>query len=164
MAETGFTAEILRLRKRLVAIFAAAAVCILAGGLAYHHHYQKALQRDAADLLSAIKRFKTDQILFWRADRFNDTNSLLDTPVLSKVLNGFAADTSDAALREQLRARLVSYLRHNKYRSALLARPDGRVATAAGENTGPLPPEAKALIAKAIASGKTEIGDFYLGP
>ncbi|MDD2804176.1 MAG: PAS domain S-box protein [Elusimicrobiales bacterium] len=164
MPDTLFSAEILNLRKRLAGIFAAAAVCILAGGLAYHHHYQKAIQRDAADLLSAIKRFKTDQILFWRADRYNDTNSLLDTPVLSRFLNSFAADTSDAALREQLRARLTSYLRHNKYRSALLARPDGRVAAAAGENTAELPPEAKALILKAIASGKTEIGDFYLGP
>jgi len=164
MPETGFSAEILALRKRLAGIFAAAAICILAGGLAYHHHYQKAILKDAADLHSAIKRFKTDQLLFWRADRFNDTNSLLDTPVLSRVLNNFAADTSNAALRGQLNARLVSYLKHNKYRSALLARPDGRVAAAAGENTGELPPEAKALILKCVASGKTEIGDFYLGP
>lgn len=164
MAEQGFSAELQALRKRLAVIFAAAALCILAGGLAYHHSYQKTVQRDAADLLSSIKKFKTDQILFWRADRFNDTNSLLDTPVLSRVLNAYAADNYDAASRDQLTIRLTSYLRHNKYRSALLAKPDGAVLTGSGENARSLPPEAKALIKKAIASGRTEVGDFYVGP
>lgn len=164
MTEPGFSAELQALRKRLAGIFAAGALCILAGGLAYHHSYQKTVQRDASDLLASIKKFKTDQILFWRADRFNDTNSLLDTPVLSRVLNAYAADNSDTASRDQLTARLTRYLRHNKYRSALLARPDGTVLTGSGENAKSLPPEARALIKKAVASARTEVGDFYVGP
>ena len=156
--------EIAGLKKRLAGIFAAAAVCILAGGLAYHHHYQTVIRKDAADLLSSIKSFKTDQILFWRADRINDTESLLDTPVLSVFLNRLAGNPDDKALRAQMRSRLQTYLKHNRYRSALLALPDGTVVTAAGENPKALPEEAKALIRKTLASGKTELGDFYVGP
>ena len=164
MPDPVFATEITALRKRLAGIFAAAALCILAGGLAYHHSYQQTVRRAAGDLLASIRRFKTDQIIFWRNDRLNDTESLLDTPVLSRVLNAYAAAPADKELRGQLTVRLTSYLRHNKYRSALLAAPDGRVMTGAGENAATLPAEAKALIRKAAASGRTEVGDFYVGP
>jgi len=157
-----FSEELAVLKKRLAAIFAVAAVCILAGGLAYHHRYQKAIQKDAADLLSSIRHFKTEQLLFWRADRVNDTNSLLDTPVLSLFLNRLSASPGDAGLRAQMRGRLESYLRHNRYRSALLALPDGKIVVAAGRARKDLPEETKNLLLKAATSGKTELGDFYL--
>jgi PAS domain S-box-containing protein len=157
-----FSDELTVLKKRLAAIFAVAACCIVAGGLAYHHRYQKAIQKDAADLLSSIRHFKTEQLLFWRADRVNDTNSLLDTPVLSLYLNRLSSAPGDAQLKEQMGGRLKSYLKHNRYRSALLALPDGKILVSAGSARSELPPETKDLLLKAAASGKTELGDFYL--
>lgn len=152
----------LRLKKRLAAVFAAAAVLILLGGIAYHHRHLRSVQKDAGNLLSSIRHFKTEQILFWRADRFSDTNSLLDTPVLSIVLNRVAAAPADADAREQIKARLQRYLKHNRYRSALLAWSDGRILLSAGEAPKELQQETKDLIARSAASGKTELGDLYV--
>ncbi|OGR62432.1 MAG: hypothetical protein A2X31_01850 [Elusimicrobia bacterium GWB2_63_22] len=162
MHDPRFSQEILDLKKRLAGIFAAATVCILAGGLAYHHHYQKAIQKDAADLLSSILQAKTEQLIFWRNDRLNDTSSLLDTPVLSIFLNRLAAAPDDKELRASMLARLDRYLKHNRYRSALLARPDGRIIVATAKAEKRLAPQTLDLIKKAAGSGRTELGDFYL--
>jgi len=159
-----FSEQLARLKKRLIYIFAATGLCIAAGGLTYHHHYQESLRSDASDLLSSILRSKTDQLVFWRNDRINDTNSLLDTPVLSVFLNRLAGSPGDKALRAQMRARLESYLRHNRYRSALLVQPDGTLLASAGDKNPKLPAETLALIAKASVSGRAELGDLYLGP
>lgn len=162
MHDPRFSQEISDLKKRLAGIFAAATACILAGGLAYHHHYQKAIQKDAADLLSSILQSKTEQLIFWRNDRLNDTSSLLDTPVLSIFLNRLAAAPDDKELRASMLARLDRYLKHNRYRSALLASPDGRIIVATSKAEKRLAPQTIDLIKKAAGSGRTELGDFYL--
>ncbi len=164
MHDPRFSQEISGLKKRLAGIFAAATVCILAGALAYHHHYQKAIQKDAADLLSSILQAKTEQLIFWRNDRINDTSSLLDTPVLSIFLNRLAAAPDDKELRASMLARLDRYLKHNRYRSALLASPDGRIIVATAKAEKRLAPQTIDLIKKAAGSGRTELGDFYLDP
>ena len=164
MQDPQFLRELTSLKKRLAVIFAAATLCILAGGLAYHHHYQKAIQKDAADLLSSILQAKTEQLIFWRNDRLNDTSSLLDTPVLSVFLNRLAAAPSDKELRAYMLARLDRYLKHNRYRSALLAQPDGRIIVATARAGKKLAPQTIDLIKKAAGSGRTELGDFYLDP
>lgn len=164
MQDPRFSKELLNLKKRLAAVFAAAVLCIVAGVLAYHSHYQKAIKKDAADLLSSILQSKTEQLVFWRNDRINDTSSLLDTPVLSVFLNRLAAAPADKELRAWMLSRLDRYLKHNRYRSALLAQPDGRIIVATAEADKKLLPETLALIKKAAASGRTELGDFYLAP
>lgn len=157
-----FSDKIDRLKLRLAWFFAAAVLLIAAGGAAYHAHYRGAIRQDAADLLSSVLRSKTDQILFWRADRVNDTTSLLDTPVLSVFLNRLAASPEDKELRAYMLERLQRYLKHNRYKAASLVKPDGAILVAAGEVGAKLPPETLQLIKKAAASGRTELGDFYL--
>ncbi|PKM97111.1 MAG: hypothetical protein CVU79_10040 [Elusimicrobia bacterium HGW-Elusimicrobia-3] len=164
MSDPHFPVELSRLKKRLAGIFAAAAACILTGGFAYHHHFQKAIRKDASELLSSIRQLKTDQIVFWRSDRINDTNSLLDSPVLSVFFNRLALNPADKELQAWMRSRLQAYLKYNRYTTALLAWPDGRILISAGDAPKELAPETKELIARAAASGKTELGDFYLGP
>lgn len=164
MSDPHFPVELSRLKKRLAGIFAFAAACILTGGFAYHHHFQKAIRKDASELLSSIRQLKTDQIVFWRSDRIDDTNSLLDTPVLSVFFNRLALNPSDKELQAWMRSRLQAYLKYNRYSSALLAWPDGRILISAGDAPKQLEQETKDLIARAAKSGKAELGDFYLGP
>ena len=164
MSDPHFSNELTRLKKRLAGIFAVAAACILTGGFAYHHHFQKAIRKDASELLSSIRQLKTDQIVFWRSDRINDTNSLLDTPVLSVFFNRLALNPADKDLQSWMRARLQAYLNYNRYASAMLAWPDGRILISAGDAPKRLEQETRDLIAKSAASGRVELGDFYLGP
>ncbi len=157
-----FSDKIGKLKLRLGWLFAVAVACIVAGAAAYHSNYRKAIRQDAADLLSSVLRAKTDQIVFWRADRVNDTTSLLDTPVLSVYLNRLAAAPDDKELRASMRERLQRYLKHNRYKGASLVKPDGAILVSAGEVGARLPPETLHLIKRAAASGRTELGDFYL--
>ncbi|MGD9643859.1 MAG: PAS domain S-box protein [Elusimicrobiales bacterium] len=164
MSDPHFSSELSGLKKRLAGIFAVAAACILTGGFAYHHHFQRAIRKDASELLSSIRQLKADQIVFWRSDRINDTNSLLDTPVLSVFFNRLALNPTDKELQAWMRSRLQAYLKYNSYTAALLAWPDGRILISAGDAPKRLEQETKDLIAKSAASGKVELGDFYLGP
>jgi len=164
LSDPHLSSELARLKKRLAVIFAVAAACILTGGFAYHHHFQKAIRKDASELLSSIRQLKTDQIVFWRSDRINDTNSLLDTPVLSVFFNRLALSPDDKELQAWMRSRLRVYLKYNRYTSAMLAWPDGRILISAGNAPKRLEQETRDLIAKSAASGKVELGDFYLGP
>gem|GEM_PF-2369408 len=164
MSDPHFSSELSGLKKRLAVIFAVAAACILTGGFAYHHHFQRAIRKDASELLSSIRQLKTDQIVFWRSDRINDTNSLLDTPVLSVFFNRLALNPADKELQAWMRSRLQVYLKYNRYTSAMLAWPDGRILISAGDAPKRLEQETKDLIARSAASGKVELGDFYLGP
>ena len=159
----GFSEEILRLKSRRAAVFLAAAAAILAGGLAYHQYFLHAIKSDAADLLSSIRDFKTEQILFWRMDRLRDTESLVDSPVLSKVLDRLSSDPRDQVTKSLLAARLRSYLKYNQYCYAVLARPDGRIVLAVGDSPKSLSPETSELIRAALRSGRPEMGDLYTG-
>ncbi|MDA8130871.1 MAG: PAS domain S-box protein [Elusimicrobia bacterium] len=161
MALPRFSEEILRLKSRRAAIFLAAAVAILAGGLAYHQYFLHAIKTDAADLLSSIRDFKTEQILFWRMDRLRDTESLIDSPVLSKVLDRLSSHPEDTGTRNLIAARLRSYLKYNQYCYAMLARPEGRIILSVGDFPKSLSPETTELVRKALRSGRPEMGDFY---
>lgn len=162
MQNPRFSGKISKLKLRLGWFFAAAVICIVAGGAAYHAYYRRAIRQDAADLLSSVLHSKIDQIVFWRADRVNDTTSLLDTPVLSVFLNRLAASPENEELRASMRERLHRYLKHNRYKGASLVKPDGTILASAGDVGTRLPPEALQLIKKTAASGRTELGDFYL--
>lgn len=164
MQDPHFSAKTAKLKRRLTAIFLLAAALITAGGFAYHLHYRAALRKDASYLLSSILKSKTDQIVFWREDRITDTTSLLDTPVLSVFLDKLAADPGDAGTRAAMKDRLLRYLKHNPYRCAMLVKPDGKIVVSAGDAHSVLPPESMALLRKAAASGRTELGDIFLQP
>lgn len=162
MQNPRFSDKISKLKLRLGWLFSAVVICIVTGAAAYHSHYRRAIRQDAEELLSSVLRSKTDQILFWRADRVNDTTSLLDTPVLSVFLNRLAATPDDKDLRAWMRERLQRYLKHNRYKAASLVKSGGSILIAVGDVGSRLPPETLALIRKTAASGRTELGDFYL--
>ncbi len=152
------------LKRRLAALFAVTAAAVIAGGVAYNHSYRASLIRDSEKLLTSIEDFKIQQITYWRKDRLDDTMSLLDSPLLSMSLNALAANPSDASARALLSKRLNAYLRNNRYTEALLARMDGKVLVSAGKRSTSACPGSGAILAKADASGRPEMGDFNVLP
>jgi PAS domain S-box-containing protein len=155
--------DLRRLKLRMALLFAAAAAVIIAGGLAYHRHYRAALLKDASALLASVQRFKADQLNYWRGERLNDTLSLLESPIFSTYVNRLADEPGDPVLKKTLKDRLAKYIERNKYSAAFLARPDGSVVVAAG-GLREICPEDKALIKRAAAAGRPELGDFYITP
>ncbi len=152
------------LKRRLFAVFFAVSALSIAGGAVYHAHHRAALRSDAERLLLSVLQVKLGQLSAWREERLNDTASLVDSPVLSIYLNRFAADPGDRKTAELLRKRLENYLKHNRYSFAALADPGGRVLVSAGSAPEKGCPEVRDLIAKAGASGRPEMGGFYIAP
>lgn len=152
------------LKRRLAALFAVTAAAVIAGGIAYNSGYRTSLQKDSENLLLSIEDFKIEQITYWRNERLNDTNSLLDSPILSAYMRRFAADPKDLASKSIITKRIAAYVRNNKYMAAALTDLNGRVLISEGIRTKNVCPEAKELISKAEASGRPEMGDFYTSP
>ncbi|HAN05982.1 MAG TPA: hypothetical protein DCQ25_12240 [Elusimicrobia bacterium] len=134
---------------------------LVAGAMAYHAHYRASLRASAEQLLLSTTQIKLDQLKDWRADRLNDTMSLLDSPVLGLYLRRFAADRTDKETAGLLRERLWSYLRHNPYRFVAIADEKGKVLLSAGRKPEVTCTQFLALIPKALRSGRPEMGDFY---
>ncbi len=151
------------LKIRLALIFAAAALVILSAGFFYYRHYRTSLTTDAGALINSIRRFKENEIITWREDRLNDTQSLLDSPILSIYLNRLAADTSDPGMKAALKSRLQTYLKHNPYSAAYLTDISGKVITSDGSRPA-ICEDAKRLIQQAAVSARPVFGDFSITP
>jgi PAS domain S-box-containing protein len=156
------SSDILRLKKRIITIFGLVAVLLVAGAMAYHARYRASMRAGAEQLLLSTAQIKLDQLKHWRADRLDDTMSLLDSPVLGLHLRRFAADRTDKETAGLLRARLRAYLRHNPYPFAAIADEKGKVLLSAGSKPEITCTQFHALIPKALRSGRPEMGDFYL--
>lgn|GEM_PF-1768896 len=158
------SSDLSRLKRRLAAVFAVVAGLLIAGGIAYHAHYQASLRSDARRLLLSIEQIKMQQLLLWREERANSALSLLDGQLVYGYLRDFAANPADKAAAAGLRARLQTFLKRNKYQFAALAGADGKLLLHTGGKPEPLCRQVPVLISAARTSGRPEIGDFYLHP
>lgn len=140
------------------------AAAFIAGGVLYHRHYQNALRADAERMLLSIEQLKLNQLQLWREDRANTVLSLMDGQPLRAYLNAFAAEPAGNKAAAVLRARLGVFISRNSYQFAALAGLDGKVLLHTGGKPEKMCPEVTALIARAKASGRPEMGDFYLHP
>ena len=156
------SSDILRLKRRIIAIFSLVAVLLVGAALAYHAHHRASLRASAERLLLSTAQIKLDQLKDWRADRLSDTMSLLDSPVLGLYLRRFAADRTDKEMAGLLRERLRAYLRYNSYSFAAIADQKGKVLLSAGRKPEITCTQFYTLIPKALRSGRPEMGDFYL--
>lgn len=138
------------------------AVLLTAGALVFHARYREERRKDVEVLLRSTLEIKLDQLLRWREDRVNGVLSLLDSPVLPRYLARLAADAGDREASALVSRRLSSFIRLNQYPFAAVAEISGKVIVYAGDKPERDCPRFKPLIARALASGRPEIGDFYL--
>lgn len=160
MSNTPLT-DLSRLKRKLAAVFFTVATFVVAASLLFNINFRASRKASAEQLLRSIEDIKLGELLRWRQERISDARSLIDSPILGIYLQRLAADHSDKATAALLEKRLQFFLRNNKYPFVALADGGGRVLVSAGSRPEALCPQFKALIPRALASGRPEMGDFY---
>ncbi len=154
-------ARLAALKTRLLFSSGLLAAAIMAGGWYYYSGYLRTVEKERTALLSSVSDFKLSEIEEWRAERLRDAESLLDSPIFGRYVGTLYRSPSDAENAGLVKARLLSFIKHNNYLAASMVYPDGRVALTAG--AAPTPRSAAAEIIKAVThSGQASLGDLYM--
>lgn len=149
-----------RLPWKELAVVAAAATGVGAGGLYYVHFEQSRLVDQAQRELTAVMRLKIGQISNWRAERIGDASASVENPSLVPDLVT-ALDHRNADTEAKLTAWASSLQRHYGYSAVFVVDLANQTRFAVGEKE--LDPEAATGASLLIAGGHVAMGDVRRG-
>jgi len=110
--------------KREIALSAAAALVVLAGGVIYLRVELAAMRRTAFNELAAIGDLKAEQIAAWKAERMLDARYFTQARTVARTMAAFLARPDDDEAKKEITGLLQPLMEVNSYASVVVF--DGR--------------------------------------
>ena len=136
-----------------------AAVALVVGYLLFTGEVRE-VREERTTALAAVADLQIAQIESWRRERAGDAEYVATGPYNRDVVGRLATNPDQPALRASVVERAQMINRLYGYVAVLLATPDGRVLSGAGERADVLTPSERETAAEAVARGGPVIGNI----
>ncbi len=147
-----------------VAVFAVAALALVAGGYGYYRSETERIRTEKYQEIAAIGKLKVGQIEQWRQERLGDVRRSSKAPFLAQAIQEWLRDQTNTALRAKLQARFDLEQTEKGYADVLLLDTQNRVLLSASTQPHPLSPTAKQVIEQCLANLTPMLSDLYRCP
>lgn len=146
----------------LLLVFGVLATGIIVVGSIYQRHYEKTSRAEIESRLDAIADLKSELIMRWRKERFDDGAILFRNDSFSAVTRRFLEKPDDAAARSELLNWLEKFQTRLSYDWICLMDTNGLICLSVPDGLGPVNSSVSMETIEAIRSEKVSLGDFYV--
>jgi len=146
---------------RIIYIFTALTIIILALGYLHFYNSKKEVIRDRNEELSAIADLKVKQIVNWRRERMIDSLTIFDNPLISRLVKNFIDSPVDANYSNTLVRWADSLRRNNEYKSVVVTDAAGKIIYGSGQYANIIGVYARKNIERAVKDQKVEVTDLH---
>ena len=140
-----------------------AALMLPAGGYCLYRHATQTIRGEKQSELSAFTELKTEQIAEWRKHRLANARAN-STGLIRTYVDQWLKGSVEASLEAGILARLRTLRDLEELQNMVLVAPDGRLLLSLDSRLEDLDPNAKQLVAQALASHEVVFGDFFRCP
>ncbi len=144
----------------LLVIFALLCLGILLIGYFYYDYQVQYVRQDKQDDLAAILKLKTEQIVYWRQERFNDARVIFSDQFLALKINDYFQRKAPPALEQEISNRLAALLIH-QYKKIILIGAQGEVELTIPAEPRPCDSYTRKLVADASLRKEIIFSDLY---
>jgi PAS domain S-box-containing protein len=137
------------------------ALLLASAGYGYYRYQANSIREVAYNELKAIADLKSNDLSVWRSDRLHDASMNSTGRIRTDGLK-WLADTSNTAYRDATLEDLRFFRDQEGYANMLIAGVDGGVLLSLDPGFTELEPEAKSLVAQAVSTQGSVVGDFFL--
>ncbi len=144
----------------LILTFAVLAGAILAGGYSFYVDQERLARQSTEDALQVVARFKTNQVIQWRAERLGDATVIMENTIAADEFAQWLT-TPTPELTETLLRWLRSIQEAYSYRDVLLLDAQGNQRLSALATQEPVPATTQATVAAALRDRRALMTDLY---